>query len=114
MISRTLPPEEWPRLEGTEAGAVWQTFNPENTVVTVVEKDGKIVGVWTALRVVMMECLWIVPEERGSFGVAKRLLRGMRDVARKWGAKVVYTGSATRHLTHQILRFGGVPSPPPT
>lgn len=111
MISRILPPEEWPRLSGTEAGTVWQHFDPEQTQVVVVEKDGRIVATWTVLRTVTVECLWADPEYRGSFGVTKRLLRGMREAATRWGARVVYTASASAHVTDLIRRFGGIPSP---
>lgn len=112
MISRILPPEEWPvGLKGTEAETAWPHFDPEQTQVIVVEHEGRIVGTWTVMRTVHVECLWAAPEYRGSFGVCKRLLKAMREVASAWGASVVYTGSASAHVTELIRRFGGVPSP---
>jgi hypothetical protein len=111
VIRRILPPEEWHRLEATEAATIWQQLKPENTQVVVVEDSGVIVGAWVMLRTVHAECLWIAPEHRGSFGVAKRLLKGMRDVAAAWGASRVVTGSVSPHVNDLIRRFGGVPMP---
>lgn len=111
MISRILPPEEWPRLSGTEAETVWPHFKPENTRILVVEDEGEIVGTWSMVRVVHAECLWVAPKYRGAFGVAKRLLRGMRDIASAWGAVKVVTGSVSPEVTNMILRFGGFPMP---
>lgn len=111
MILRILPSEEWHRLAGTEAEAVWPTLNPENTRILVVEENGRIVGNWLGLRVVHAECNWIAPDYRGSFGVAKRLLRGMREVAREWGVERVITGSVSPHVTDMIQRLGGFPVP---
>lgn len=111
MISRILPPEEWPRLNGTEAEKAWPLFNPENTRVYVVEDEGQIVACWTMLRMVHAECLWIAPSHRGSFGVFKRLIGGMRESAKIWGAASVITGSVTEAVTRIIARLGGEPLP---
>lgn len=111
MNSRILPPEEWPRLAGTEAEAVWPTLDPEHARVVVVEDEGEIVATWTVMRIVHVECLWVKPSHRGVFGVTKRLLRGMRDAASAWGARNVVTGSASAHVTDLIRRFGGMPMP---
>ena len=109
MSARVLPPEEWHRLEGTEAGPLWREFNPENTRVLVVEEDGKIVGTWIMLRTVHAECIWIAPSHRGRFGVSKGLLRGMRGVAKEWDVDRVVTGSVSPHVTDLIKRLGGFP-----
>lgn len=111
MIARELPRQEWPRLEGTEAETLWPHLNPENTRVLVVEDEGRIVGTWLMLRVVHAECMWIAPDYRGSFGVAKRLLKGMRDTATEWGVPNVVTGSVDPHVTDLIRRLGGYPMP---
>lgn len=103
-----LEPEEWGRLDGTEAGAVWRYYDPMNVRVLAVEDDeGHLVGTWSALRVVHAECAWIEPASRGKFGVAARLLRGMRDVAAGWGADRVLTASTTPEVTSLIGRLGG-------
>lgn len=111
MITRVLPPEEWPRLVGTEAEGLWPLLDPENARVIVVEDEGRIVGTWTLMRVVHAECIWIAPEYRGRVGVVKRLLRGLHDLAAVWGAAKVVTGSVSGHVTDLILRFGGQPLP---
>jgi isopentenyldiphosphate isomerase len=106
-----LPPEEWPRLAGTEAEMLWPYFNPDNTRVIVVEDDGVIVGTWTLLTVIHAECLWIAPSHRGIFGVTKRLLAMMRRITEEWKASAVWTGSLSPHVTDLIKRLGGVPAP---
>ena len=111
MMLRVLPPEEWSRLEGTEAESVWETFNPNNTRVLVVEDDGKIVGTWTMLRTVHAECVWVDPKYRGSYGVTSRLLKGMRSVAKEWDVHSVITGSVSSDVTNIIERLGGIPMP---
>lgn len=111
MNLRVLPPEEWVRLDGTEAETVWPVLNPENTRALVVEEHGEIIGTWLMLRTVHAECIWVAPSHRGTFGVAKRLLRGMRDVAKEWGVSRVITGSVSPEVTDLIGRLGGVPMP---
>lgn len=111
MISRILPPEEWHRLNGTEAETLWPLLDPENAQVLVVEEDGEVVGTWTLMRVVHAECLWVKPSHRGVFGVTKRLLKGMREIVSAWGTNKVITGSVSDHVTDLIRRFGGVPMP---
>lgn len=108
MTSRILPREEWPRLHGTEAETVWEHLNPETARVLVVENSaGEIVGTWTVLRMVHVECVWIREDYRGAFGVVKRLLKGMRMVAHGWGAKTVLTGAMTDQVRGLIRSLGG-------
>lgn len=107
MTARVLPPEEWHRLEGTEAETVWRHFSPENTRVLVVEDGRRIVATWTMLRVVHAECIWIADSHRGSFAIARRLLRGLRDIALEWGVNRVVTGSVSPDVTALIKKVGG-------
>lgn len=111
MNARILPPEEWPLLQGTEAEALWPTLNPQTTRILVVEDAGKIVATWAFLRVVHAECLWVAPSHRGVFAVARRLLRGMREIAGMWGTDRVVTGSVSPSVTDLIEKVGGVPVP---
>lgn len=111
MKTRILPPDEWSKLDGTEAGPAWRYLNPENTQVIVVEDADRIVGTWLMVRIVHAECIWIAPDYRGVFGVAKRLLKGMREIATAWGVDRVVTGSLTPHVTDLISRLGGTPMP---
>jgi hypothetical protein len=111
--ARILLSEEWPLLDGTEADAkdLWRTLNPETSRILVVEDGGKIVGCWAFLRVVHAECLWVAPSHRGVFAVARRLLRGMREIAGMWGTDRVVTGSVSPSVTDLIEKVGGVPVP---
>ncbi len=84
-----LPPEEWPRLAGTEAERVWPLLDPAQAQVLVVEQGGAIVGVWVLMRLVHAECVWIAPAHRGRGSVAKRLVSFMRERARAWRVRSV-------------------------
>jgi hypothetical protein len=111
MTSRMLPPDEWPRLAGTEAETLWPHLDPANAQVLVVEHEGQIVGTWTVMRMVHVECVWVHPAYRGTFGVVKRLLRGMRAAARTWGARTVLTGAMTDQVRGLITSLHGVRLP---
>lgn len=112
MTSRILPPHEWPKLAGTEAETLWPHLDPEQARVLVVEDEtGAIVGCWTVLRMVHVEAVWIREDYRGAFGVVKRLLFGMRDIAREWGARTVLTGAMTDQVRALITSLGGQPLP---
>lgn len=111
MRSRILPPEEWPKLDGTEAGPAWRQFNPENTRVLVVEDGEEIVACWAFLRVVHAECIWVKHSHRGLVSVARRLFKGLREIATGWGVSRVVTGSVSPEVTDLIDRCGGYPMP---
>jgi len=110
-FAHLLPPDEWPRLAGTEAAEVWQNLDPVNTRVLVVEQEGQIVGVWMALRVVHAECLWIAPDRRHSPGIGYRLIRGMQRIAKDWHVRAVLTNATTDHVRALSQKFGGVEVP---
>jgi hypothetical protein len=111
MRTRILPPEEWSRLIGTEAELVWPLVDPLSAEIVVVEDGKEIVGTWMLMKVVHAECMWISPKHRGSFAVAKRLIRGMHDLARNWGVSSVLTSSLDSHVSDLITRLGGTPLP---
>lgn len=113
MTSRELPPGEWSKLNGTEAESIWPNFDPANTRVLVVEQDGEIIGTWTLLRVCHAECIWIHPDHRLKGGVGSRLLKGIRKLAKDWGARRIVTGSVTEQVTKLIAKVGGFPMPCP-
>jgi len=96
---------------GTEVETVWPYLNPENALIWVVEDGARIVGAWTTIRMIHAECLWIAPEYRGSAGVARKLLKGLREMAAYWGVTKVQTASISEHVTDLILRFGGTRLP---
>ena len=107
--SRILPVDEWPKLAETDLGELWTLLKPADTQVLVVEHEGAIVGMWLGVRIVHAEGVWIAPAHRGGFGVVRRLLAGMRRIARSWGASVVWTGAAEGDTTVMdlITRLGG-------
>jgi len=111
MTSRILPPEEWPRLQGTEAEAVWSTLDPDTARVLVVERDDAIIGCWVLVPILHAECLWIAPAERGHGSVARRLLRLMRDTARALGFRGVATSACSDQVRHLLARIQAVPLP---
>ena len=84
-----LPPDEWPRLNGTEADRVWRSLDPAQAEVLVVEQDDVIVGTWVLMRLVHAECVWIAPTHRGRGRVAARLVSFMRARARAWNVRAV-------------------------
>lgn len=112
MNSRVLDPEEWEsKLKGTEAEELWPSLDPAMSEVLVVEDGAKVAGAWVLIKTVHAECIWVHPDYRGTFGVAKRLMRGMREIASRWGVTRVITGSVSPKVTDLILRFGGSPIP---
>lgn len=111
LMARVLPPEEWPRLKGTEAERLWPLLNPACSRVLVVEDEGEIVATWTLMVVVHAECLWSHPRYRGARGVAKRLLGLMREVVYGWGSNNVMTAADRPEVADLIKRFGGVSVP---
>lgn len=111
MTTRVLPPDEWHRLVGTEAEAVWPLVDASTTQVLVVEQDGAIVGSWLAMRVLHVECLWIAPEHRKAGSVGRRLLAGMTRLLRDLGAKAAMTCAMTDDVRRLIEHRGGTKVP---
>lgn len=95
MVTRILPPDEWPRLMGTEAEAMWPHLDSRRSTVIVVEDAGAIVGTWTLLRVLHAECLWIAPSHRGKASVARRLWAELQNIVRGMGEHTVATSAVS-------------------
>lgn len=93
LETRVLPPDEWGRLVGMECETVVPHLRPGRDQVVVVERDGVIVGSWVLLWVLHAECVWVAPAVRGSRGVVRRLLEGMRAAARSLGVARVATAA---------------------
>lgn len=109
MTSRVLPPEEWPRLVGTEAEALWPTLDPEYSRIVVVERDGEIVACHVLMNVLHVECLWIHPESRGKASVGRRLWHAVQDEARATGVRAVMTHADSDQVRGLLERAGAVP-----
>ena len=104
-VTRILPREEWARLKGTEAEKLEAMTRPGNAEVVVVERDGEIVGCWALLQIVHAECVWVAPEYRGVSAVARRLLAGMRRVARAMGVSRVVTAALTPEVEQLLSKL---------
>jgi len=111
LRTRILPPDEWPRLVGTEAEKAWPLLDPKNARIVVVEEEGRIVATWIVMRVVHVECAWIDPSVRGSFGVMRRILGAMSEVAEAWGAANVISAAENEHVADLLVRLGGTKMP---
>lgn len=107
MTSRILPRAEWSKLAGTEAGAFAAQLPQESASILVVEDGGVIVATWALITMVHAEGLWIAPAYRCRFGVAKRLLDGMRQMARSIGCTSVQTAAISDEVAQFIQRLGG-------
>lgn len=111
MTTRVLPPDEWPRLAGTDLETVWPNLDPHHACVVVVEQDQEIVACVSVLRQVVLECLWVAPSHRAKSRLGWRVLQRALQVGKWLGAKVVFTLPATDALMDQVLRLGGVRLP---
>lgn len=106
ITHRTLPPEEWPKLAGTELEAVWPHLTPSDAQILVIEQDGAIVGCWALLLVVHVEGLWIAPSHRAKGGVARRLLAAMKQAARGLRVRQVATAAVSADVRTYLERLG--------
>jgi hypothetical protein len=111
LRTRELPFAEWSRLVGTELETIWPSVNPETATVLVVEDEGQIVGTWMVMTVVHAEGVWIAPSHRGRGSVARRLLRGLREIAARAGVAGVVTGAKTDDVAGYLARVGARPVP---
>lgn len=105
--TRILPSHEWPRLHRTPMGQALASLPAHTKLVVVEDADGVIVGTWAGMRFVHFEGVWIADAHQKRAAVAGRLLRGMNDVAREWGADVVLTGAETDDVRRLITKLGG-------
>ena len=112
MTTRCLPPEEWPRLAGTELEAVWPHLRPAHQATVLVVEDGEaIVGCWLLLTLAHCEGVWVAPTHRGKGSVARRLLAAMRREVQQRGFATVLTGAMTPDVERIIRGLGGHPLP---
>jgi hypothetical protein len=111
MTCRLLPPEEWPRLVGTEAETVWPMLDPSSARVLVVEDGDRIVGCWILAPYWHAECVWIAPERRGQSSVARRLWGFMRQTVIDLGGRGFITAALTDEVKALIQHLGGIPMP---
>jgi hypothetical protein len=110
MTTRELPRSEWSKLAGTELESVSQHL-PDAARVLVVEEDGDVIGCWAFFPVIHAEGVYIAEAHRGKSAVARRLLKGMREIVCSMGAKAVCTAAETPDVEALIGGLGGVKLP---
>jgi hypothetical protein len=108
MTHRILPPDEWPKLHGTELETVWPFLDPQTARVIVVEEHGDITGCWALFSQVHAEGLWIKPECRGQSAVGRHLLVAMKHHALQMGARSVATASLSQTVSELLAHIGAV------
>lgn len=110
FLTRVLPPEEYFRLEGTEAETVWPLLTDQAQVL-VVEKNDQILGCWILQPVLHAECLWIAPEARRTGAVGRRLWGAMRNAVLGLGLRGVQTAAVTEDVKALLDKVGATRLP---
>lgn len=110
MTTRVLPCEEWPRLMGTDAAAIWPTLDPMRTAIVVVEDDGLIIAHHILLFVLHAEALWVHPEHRKGI-VGGRLWAAVKLAVRGAGSRGFVTAAIDDDVRSLIAKVGGMPIP---
>lgn len=112
MTIRTLPREEWSKIDAAAGREILAAGVPDSLQVVVVEDaDGKIVGSWMLVQVAHAECLWVAPEHRGRASVFRRLLSGMTRAGRALGVTGLMTHAVDPRVEQLVLGYGGARVP---
>ena len=106
MTSRILPRDEWARLEGTLLWPAAKSFDPES-VVMVVERDGRIVGCAAYYPQWHLDGVWIAPDVP-PVGVGRRLLTMVKRVAQEYGIRSVWAMAMSARSQKLIQSLGPV------
>lgn len=109
--TRILPPDEWPKLAGTDLQAIWPRLNSAEAHVIVVEQGPTIVAHWLVLPVYHVECLWIHPDHQKRASVARRLWIGMRRLLADLGRSRVMTAAVSDDVRGLLAHVGAEPVP---
>ena len=100
MTTRILPPDEWPRLDGTYLEPLWRQLSPSRAMVFVVEKDGAIIGTW-----VLMTVLHVEGFSSQNAAVTLALLRAMKAEVDGQHVPTVITGADTTEMEGYLKRL---------
>lgn len=100
MTSRTLPPEEWPRLQGTLFDTIWTTFDPAWAEVIVVESGGRIVASVALLNILHAECLSVA----GGLAAGRALWIALSDRVRERGGRAVWAAADDTPMHRLLMR----------
>ena len=107
MTTRLLPASEWAeKLAGTLLESAVPSLPPESAVLAV-EDDGRVVACVALFPVWHLEGVWIAPEQRGTVGVARRLVRAIRGVAATLGLDGAWMMARSPEAARMCRRFGG-------
>jgi len=102
--ARILPREEWGRLNGE--AAFYETLNPEDVAVVVVEDGGAIVARMAVLRVPHFESFWMAPEKIGNAGITRALLRAAKAKAAEWAPCWIMANAGDDAMCKTMERLG--------
>lgn len=112
MIARLLPPDEWPKLAGTELETVWPHLDKAKAKIVVVEhEDGTILACWSLFPIWHVEGVFVHPGHRGRGRVAKRLVDYMGAVCQHEGITHVVTGCISDQVRELLEHFNAVEIP---
>jgi len=111
LVTRVLPPEEWPeKLAGTSLAQA--IYDPDNAFVIVVEdSEGQVVACWSAVNTVHVEGLWIHETWRQRVAVARALLQAMFEELRSLSVTQVITNADTPEIERMLTTIGAIQLP---
>lgn len=111
MTSRILPPEEWPKLAGTEAEGLWPHLHPARTSVVVIEENERLLACHVLSWLLHAECLWTVPDRRSAVTM-RRLWRAVQHEAfTHWGVHAVITNAVDDRVRTLLAYVGAARMP---
>ena len=108
LTTRVLPPDEWPKLAGTDLAAMTGTLREALASVVVVERDGVIVGCWALVPALTVHGLWIHPDQRKS-RAGWVLWQAMKDLVRSRGCRAVLTTAQSPDVRELLTHVGATP-----
>jgi len=107
MISRTLPMDEWAKIERTDLAGLMRYANADDIRVAVVEDGGKIVGHCVVVKITHLEGLWMDQEHKNG-GVTSALLKQVVKTSRELANETVIAGAADgdEQMYSLLVRLG--------
>lgn len=80
-MTRLLPPQDWPKLDGTVLEHAWPYLDiTTDKVVSVEDESGAIIGCCCLHLQWHLEGVWIAPAYRRKVSVGRRLLKTVRQL----------------------------------
>lgn len=110
MTARVLPREEWHRLDA-DLRALFESLDPADAKVVVIERDGEIVARQGLMRVVHMEGFQIAPGTKGNAGITRALMRAVAEEASEWARGWVVANAADDPTRRTLERMGATRVP---